>query len=151
MCYNHNDQFCTANGVRRTHREARTTARKLRRLPGWVWLLPAVIAVAAALIFFGRPGATPVTEDTVIIRVDDREYLRVPLSQPQTVTIEQADGSVNVVEITARGAVMKSSTCHNQLCVHMGEVTVDNWEFRPNGAFIICLPNRVSVELAVKE
>ena len=151
MCYNHNDQFCTANGVRRTHREARTTARKLRRLLGWVWLLPAVIAVAAALIFFGRPGATPVTEDTVIIRVDDREYLRVPLSQPQTVTIEQADGSVNVVEVSDRGAVMRSSTCHNQLCVHMGEVTVDNWEFRPNGAFIICLPNRVSVELAVKE
>ena len=151
MCYNHNDQFCTANGVRRTHREARTTARKLRRLPGWVWLLPAVIAVAAALIFFGKPGATPVTEDTVIIRVDDREYLRVPLSQPQTVTIEQADGSVNVVEVSDRGAVMRSSTCHNQLCVHMGEVTVDNWEFRPNGAFIICLPNRVSVELAVKE
>ena len=151
MCYNHNDQFCTANGVRGTHREARTTARKLRRLPGWVWLLPAVIAVAAALIFFGRPGATPVTEDTVIIRVDDREYLRVPLSQPQTVTIEQEDGSVNVVEVSDHGAVMRSSTCHNQLCVHMGEVTVDNWEFRPNGAFIICLPNRVSVELAVKE
>ena len=151
MCYNHNDQFCTANGVRRTHREARTTARKLRRLPGWVWLLPAVIAVAAALIFFGRPGVTPVTEDTVIIRVDDREYLRVPLSQPQTVTIEQEDGSVNVVEVSDHGAVMRSSTCHNQLCVHMGEVTVDNWEFRPNGAFIICLPNRVSVELAVKE
>ena len=151
MCYNHNDQFCTASGVRRTHREARTTARKLRRLPGWVWLLSAVIAVAAALIFFGRPGATPVTEDTVIIRVDDREYLRVPLSQPQTVTIEQADGRVNVVEVSDHGAVMRSSTCHNQLCVHMGEVTVDNWEFRPNGAFIICLPNRVSVELAVKE
>ena len=137
--------------MRRTHREARTTARKLRRLPGWVWLLPAVIAVAAALIFFGRPSATPVTEDTVIIRVDDREYLRVPLSQPQTVTIEQADGSVNVVEVSDHGAEMRSSTCHNQLCVHMGEVTVDNWEFRPNGAFIICLPNRVSVELAVKE
>ncbi len=127
------------------------TGRERGKLPRWVWLLPAVIALAAALILFGRPRATPADEDMVIIRVDDREYLRVPLSEPQTVTIEQADGSVNVVEITARGAVMKSSTCHNQLCVHMGEVTLDNWEFRPNGAFIICLPNRVSVELAVKE
>ena len=130
---------------------AMETGRERGKLPRWVWLLPAVIALAAALILFGRPRATPADEDMVIIRVDDREYLRVPLSEPQTVTIEQADGSVNVVEITARGAVMKSSTCHNQLCVHMGEVTLDNWEFRPNGAFIICLPNRVSVELAVKE
>ena len=127
------------------------TGRERGKLPRWVWLLPAVIALAAALILFGRPRATPADADMVIIRVDDREYLRVPLSEPQTVTIEQTDGSVNVVEITARGAVMKSSTCHNQLCVHMGEVTLDNWEFRPNGAFIICLPNRVSVELAVKE
>ena len=151
MCYNHNDQFCTANGVRRTHREARTTARKLRRLPGWVWLLPAVIAVAAALIFFGRPGATPVTEDTVIIRVDDREYLRVPLSQPQTVTIEQADGSVNVVEVSDHGAVMRSSTCHNQLCVHQGKVTYENYATRYYGQNIICLPNRVTVELVLSD
>ena len=49
------------------------------------------------------------------------------------------------------GAVMASSTCHNQLCVQMGEVTLDNWETRPNQQFIICLPNRVSVELVVKE
>ena len=124
--------------------------RKGRR---WLWALLPVLALAAALILLGRPQAvtTAVDEDMVIIRVDDREYLRVPLSQPQTVTIEQEDGSVNVVEITERGAVMQSSTCHNQLCVHMGAVTLDNWEFRPNGAFIICLPNRVSVELAVKE
>ena len=33
----------------------------------------------------------------------------------------------------------------------MGAVTLDNWEFRPNQTFIICLPNRVSIELAVTE
>ena len=49
------------------------------------------------------------------------------------------------------GVVMASSTCHNQLCVHMGEVTLDNWELRANQTFIICLPNRVTVELVVKE
>ena len=56
-----------------------------------------------------------------------------------------------MVEVTAEGAVMLSSTCHNQLCVKMGEVTRDNWETRPNQQFIICLPNRVSVELAVAQ
>lgn len=89
--------------------------------------------------------------DCVVISVDGKEYARVPLSNPQTVTVTQETGEVNVVEISDHGAVMASSTCDNQLCVHMGEVTVDNWEWRANQQFIICLPNRVSVELVVSE
>ena len=119
-----------------------------------LWLILAVLAVvaaAAALMLARHPSSTPVDEPTVIITVDGREYMRVPLSRPQVVTISQENGAVNVVEITEHGAVMQSSTCENQLCVHMGEVTVENWEWRVNGAFIICLPNRVSVELAVNE
>ena len=118
------------------------------------WVVIAIVVLAAvlllALTLLMRP-MTAVEEDMVIITVDGKEYTRVPLSKPQTVTVSQASGSVNVVEVSSRGAVMVSSTCDNQLCVHMGEVTVDNWEFRPNQQFIICLPNRVSVELAVTE
>ena len=114
------------------------------------WLIPLVIAVAAAALLLLSLTLRPTAEESmVVITVDGREYERIPLSQPRTVTIEQPDGAVNVVEISDHGAVMLSSTCDNQLCVHMGEVTVDNWEFRPNQAFIICLPNRVSVELVV--
>ena len=118
------------------------------------WVVIAVIVLAAALLlamtFLQRP-MTAVEEDTVIISVDGKEYARVPLSKPRTVTVTQEDGSVNVVEVSDHGAVMAHSTCDNQLCVKMGEVTVDNWEFRPNQQFIICLPTRVSVELAVTE
>ena len=116
-------------------------------------LVIVAVALAAlvllAVVVFLRPQMTEVTEDTIIIAVDGKEYTRVPLSSPQTITIAQKNGCVNVVEVSSRGAVMLSSTCDNQLCVHMGEVTVDNWEFRPNQQFIICLPNRVSIELAV--
>jgi len=111
-------------------------------------LLIAVVLLVLTLV--NRP-MTAVDEDMVIITVDGKEYARVPLSKPQTVTVQQKDGSVNVVEISDHGAVMLSSTCDNQLCVEMGEVTVDNWEFRPNQQFIICLPNRVGVELAVTQ
>ena len=107
-------------------------------------------AVLLAVVLVNRP-MTAVTENTVIITIDGKEYARVPLSQPQTVTVTQKNGCVNVVEVSDHGAVMLSSTCDNQLCVRMGEVTVDNWEFRPNQQFIICLPNRVSIELAVTE
>ena len=109
-----------------------------------------IAAVLLTLTLLNRP-MTVVDEDVVIISVDGKEYARVPLSKPQTVTVAQKDGSVNVVEVSDHGAVMLSSTCDNQLCVEMGEVTVDNWEYRPNQQFIICLPNRVGVELAVTQ
>ena len=109
-----------------------------------------IAAVMLALTLLNRP-MTVVDEDMVIISVDGKEYARVPLSKPQTVTVAQKDGSVNVVEVSDHGAVMLSSTCDNQLCVEMGEVTEDNWEYRPNQQFIICLPNRVGVELAVTQ
>ena len=109
-----------------------------------------IAAVMLTLTLLNRP-MTVVDEDVVIISVDGKEYARVPLSKPQTVTVAQKDGSVNVVEVSDHGAVMLSSTCDNQLCVEMGEVTVDNWEYRPNQQFIICLPNRVGVELAVTQ
>ena len=109
-----------------------------------------IAAVMLTLPLLNRP-MTVVDEDMVIISVDGKEYARVPLSKPQTVTVAQKDGSVNVVEVSDHGAVMLSSTCDNQLCVEMGEVTVDNWEYRPNQQFIICLPNRVGVELAVTQ
>lgn len=116
-------------------------------------LVIAVVAVIAMLLLFVSITSKPqlAEENTIIISVDGKEYARVPLSQPQTVTIEQEDGCVNVIEVTENGAVMRSSTCDNQLCVGMGEVTVDNWQYRANQQFIICLPNRVSVELAVTE
>ena len=112
-----------------------------------------ILAGLLALILFSAPApsvsASP-DGDLVIITVAGEEKLRVPLSQPQTVTIHQADGTENVVVVTEDGAYMESSTCQNQICVHSGKVTRDNWDFRPDGAFIICLPNQVSVELVVK-
>ena len=111
-----------------------------------------LLGVLALLFFPSLPPSEPadLNEDTVIISVAGEEKLPVPLSQPQTVTIEQKDGNKNVIVITEDGAYMDSSTCHNQICVHSGKVTRDNWDYRPDGAFIICLPNQVSVELVVK-
>lgn len=116
------------------------------------WLIIGA-AVLAAAVLLGASALiqTPVDENMVIITVDGKEYARVPLSQPGEVVVDQGDGTVNVVQVTQEGAYMASSTCKNQQCIHMGEVTLHNWETRPNQAFIICLPNRVSVELAVKE
>lgn len=104
----------------------------------------AVLLAVAALM---PKSQSSTGESEILITVDGREWGRYPLSQPQTVVVEQADGSRNEIVITGEGAYMSASTCDNQLCVQMGEVTLDNWETRPNQTFIICLPNRVTVEL----
>ena len=114
-------------------------------------LIGALVVVAVILLVVGRLAVPVADENAVIISVDGKVVDRVPLSAPRTVTVTQESGAVNVVEVTANGAVMLSSTCENQSCVHMGEVTLDNWEYRPNQTFIICLPNKVTVELAVAE
>lgn len=113
-----------------------------------VFALAAVLFAVSALM----PKTQSATgESEILITVDGREWGRYPLSQPQTVVVEQADGSRNEIVITGDGAYMHTSTCDNQLCVQMGEVTLDNWETRPNQTFIICLPNRVTVELIPAE
>lgn len=116
----------------------------------WI-IVGSMLLLAAALMATTALTKTAADEDLIIITVNGAEYARVPLSSPGEIRVDQGDGKVNVIRVIDRGAYMESSTCENQQCVHMGEVTVDNWETRPNQAFIICLPNRVSVELAVKQ
>lgn len=117
---------------------------------GIIAILIAVAVLLFSLVLLMRPASTATASGEIVVTVDGEEYARVPLGK-QTLTVTQPDGSVNVIEVTERGAVMASSSCHNQLCVQMGEVTLDNWETRANQQYIICLPNRVSIELVVKE
>ena len=101
-----------------------------------------LLGVLALLFFPSLPPSEPadLNEDTVIISVAGEEKLRVPLSQPQTVTIEQKDGNKNVIVITEDGAYMDSSTCHNQICVEHAPIS-------RSGESIICLPHKLVVEV----
>lgn len=113
-------------------------------------ILGAVVVAAVCLILLTPNLGIQTGQDEVIVTVAGSEYARIPLSQPQILSVTQENGAVNVIEVTQDGMVMLSSTCENQLCVRMGEVNRDHWETRPERQFIICLPNRVAVELAVK-
>lgn len=111
--------------------------------------------VAAAILLLGAASLMkeqPASGGSeVLITLDGKEYAREKLGTPRDITIDQGDGKINVIHIDEDGAVMASSTCDNQLCVHMGEVTVENWEYRLNQTFIVCLPNKVTVELVVAD
>ncbi|MDO4493199.1 MAG: NusG domain II-containing protein [Clostridia bacterium] len=110
------------------------------------WGIVAVAAVAclAAILLRGGKGA----KGTVNIYVADELYASYPVAAPRTVTIEGEDGKVNVITIDGTGVVMASSTCSNQVCVNTGRISAEDSELFDLNNWIVCLPNRVSVELA---
>ena len=83
----------------------------------------------------------------VYITLDGKALIDLPFGQAHTIRVVQADGSENTIELTGELVHMLSATCKNQDCVNMGEVTRDNYELRALGGFIICLPQKVSVEV----
>lgn len=111
-------------------------------------ILGAVLALSAILLLFlrGPAGAA----GWAVIYVNDVEYARLPLDEPQTLTIDQGEGKVNVVEVFEGGVRMQSSTCHNQLCVLQGDVTLESAAHAALENWIICLPNGVSIELVAE-
>ena len=95
------------------------------------------------------PEKTPEAEAYLYIIVNGRISGIYAVGEEGDVTVDQGDGKVNVIHMTEKGFYMASSTCDNQLCVHQGEVTVDNYRQRILGASVLCLPNNVDLELVV--
>ena len=106
-----------------------------------------VAAAAYAGIRWARGGQS--LSGMVEIRVGGALYASVPLREERDIVIEQESGDVNIVSISGGGVRMAYSSCKNQLCLHQGDVTTANWVSRALGRSIVCLPNRVLVELAV--
>ena len=95
------------------------------------------------------PEKAPEAEAYLYIIVNGRISGIYAVGEEGDVTVDQGDGKVNVIHMTEKGFYMASSTCDNQLCVHQGEVTVDNYQQRILGASVLCLPNNVDLELVV--
>lgn len=72
---------------------------------------------------------------TVIVRQDNKVVYSAPLSDDNEVKL---DG--NTVVIKDNTVYMKEANCKNQICVRQGEI-------QRNGESIICLPNKVIIEI----
>lgn len=113
-------------------------------------ILCLVVLGAGALLGYQLQRSRQVARDEIAVYVDGKLHTTSPLRAGQDLTVEQEDGSVNVIRMTENGFYMQSSTCKNQDCVHQGDVTRDNWSQRLLGTHVICLPNRVDVVLMVE-
>lgn len=115
-------------------------------------LILSVVLIAALLLgstMLLRHGKTAAGQMKVY--VDGKLHDTVALVSGKDYTVQQEDGSVNVIRMTESGFYMLSSTCHNQLCIGQGEANAENWNMRSLGTHVICLPNRVDVELVLTD
>ena len=94
-------------------------------------IVGAVLLSILAFIFFGKG-------EQVIVRVDGKEYARLPLSKDTELLIESERGE-NLLVIKDGKAYVKSASCPKQVCVNSGELT----ELLP----IVCKHNHVSITL----
>ena len=113
-------------------------------------ILCLVVLGAGALLGYQLQRSRQVAKDEIAVYVDGKLHTTSPIRAGRDLTVEQEDGSVNVIRMTENGFYMQSSTCKNQDCVHQGDVTRDNWSQRLLGTHVICLPNRVDVVLMVE-
>lgn len=75
------------------------------------------------------------------IRIEQKSKLvgEYPLNTDKEIVLED-DGKYNKVIIKNGKAYMEEANCRDQICVHMKKINV-------GGETIVCLPNRVFVEV----
>lgn len=117
------------------------------------WLIIGLVAAVSLALFLARPQAAETAAETAYLRITapGQTYGLIPLTGEQEVTIDQADGSHNVVQVFAGGFRMKESNCTNQDCILQGDVTLANIGARPLANQVICLPHRVVLELVTAD
>lgn len=106
-----------------------------------ILLLIALLAVGFLFSWLSIRGN--VTGKYVQATVDGKIYGKYSLAVNRTVTIRQ-NGHFNQFIIKDGTAQMKESSCKNQICVHHKPIS------RVNES-IVCLPNRVSLEIVGKD
>ena len=81
------------------------------------------------------------------VSVNNRMYEPITLEEDFSVDIKREGGYHNLVIVESGVVSMMFSTCDNQLCVHQGQVSLDNRDLRALYNQIVCLPNEVLLEV----
>lgn len=98
--------------------------------------LAGIVCLCAAVIWLFFHFVMPGDKNQVRITVDGELYGEYSLDEEQTISI----GSHNTCRIVDGRVRMIQADCPDQLCVHQKAIDA-------NGGTIICLPNRVVIEL----
>lgn len=96
-----------------------------------------LVALGAGLSFLSLTGGAG---GKAVVTVDGKAYGTYSLAEDQVVTIDQ-NHHINKITIKDGTVQMTYSTCKNQVCVGDGKISKTNQS-------IVCLPNRVMVEIS---
>lgn len=99
-----------------------------------IGLLVITMVIAMAVRFTQKTGKT------VVVSVDGVVKYTLPLDEDIEFKIEGYEGGTNYLVIKDGEAYLTEASCPDLLCVHMGKIS-------SQGQSIICLPNRVVVEI----
>jgi hypothetical protein len=104
-------------------------------------LIALLAALAGALLFsFGAPASRS-DGGAVVVRLGGEIYARLPLGQDARLDVALPDGTVaNTVRVAGGSAVMERANCPDGLCLRHGAI-------HSGRDIIVCLPNRVTVEI----
>ena len=101
-------------------------------------LIAGFLIFAAAFWFVFSPAQGG---DTVVIKSNGKIYEEVPLGQNKEIPIYSENGTLtNIVTIQNNEAFISYASCPGRLCAAHKPIG-------PGGGVIVCLPNRVSVEI----
>lgn len=96
-------------------------------------------AAVLALVFWPGSGGSS-EEAAVVVKVDGAVYRECSLWEEQTLTIQTGPDQYNILEIKDGQADMTEASCPDRLCVEQKEIS---WQ----GEMLVCLPNKVTVEI----
>ncbi|NLY18507.1 MAG: NusG domain II-containing protein [Clostridiaceae bacterium] len=102
-------------------------------------ILIGLIMAAAAWFMFNKTRTEP-KNSMVVIYKDGNLYRTLSLFEDEIVRIEDEDGRINIISIKDGKADMIEANCQDKICVNTRAAHKD-------GQSIVCLPNRVVVEI----
>jgi hypothetical protein len=105
-------------------------------------LIGSIIIICLAIIIF--MNITKIEGSKLIITVDGVVYDTLDLNIDTTFTIKGKDGAYNTFEIKDGYVAMLKASCPDKLCVHQKKIHY-------NSETIVCLPNKVVLQVASKD
>ncbi len=100
-------------------------------------LLLAALAAFGGISWYLSAGTQ---KAEAVVEVDGQEKGRYPLDQDTSVEIQLEDGSYNLLEIKDGRADITEASCPDKICV-------DHRPVSRRGESLVCLPNKVVVEI----
>ena len=99
-----------------------------------IFLTLTSVVMLIGISLFSKKGAT------VVVSVDGKEVASFPLDEDTVFNIGGYHGGENILEVKDGKAHLTDASCPDKLCVSMGYIN-------KSGQSIICLPNKVVIEI----